>query len=398
MRLLISLNDQKQGYALSAYLTSEGIENKLESSSNTDWGSAEYGAQACKIWVIDEDQFAQTQQIASDFVVNPEDPRFYKSTNTPVPPLRNASAAAPFTAESFKGMTPKPAQAPIPKQQPMGVITFYLLLVCTLLLLVGEFSSPTITRVPPGNIPLTPLIMPTLYKDLLFDYPQAFETIDKIAKAYGIESLNTPQDMLPEAKILLAKFYQTPYWEGYYDLYMQEHQSNTVPLSAQAPLFEKIKEGEIWRIFTPCLLHANILHLLFNMMWLVILGRQMEFRLGKFRYALFILVVGSLANCCQYLMSGPNFLGFSGVVCGMLAYIWIRRKKAPWEGYQLQPGTIGFIAFFILLMLGIQIASFLAEYFFHYALSPGIANTAHLVGALTGYLLGKSNYFAWKIS
>lgn len=82
----------------------------------------------------------------------------------------------------------------------------------------------------------------------------------------------------------------------------------------------------------------------------------------------------------------------------MLAFVWVRRKYAAWEGYQLQPGTLGFITFFILLMVAIQLFSFFAEYFWNFPIIPGIANTAHLSGAFIGYLLAKMKFYAWKIT
>ena len=40
--------------------------------------------------------------------------------------------------------------------------------------------------------------------------------------------------------------------------------------------FHEIKNGQIWRIFTPSLLHGGILHLLFNILWLMVLGGMIE--------------------------------------------------------------------------------------------------------------------------
>jgi GlpG protein len=389
MRLLISLNDQKQGHALSAYLTNEGFDNKLEIIPNADWGSADYGSAACKVWIIDEDHFDEAKRIAQEFVTAPDDPRFLaasKPTPTIAPPLPTYRTARPAAEK-------KPAL-----REPMGNLTFYLLILCTLILFFSEVSAPVIEKVPPGNLPLTPFLMPQLYKDMMFDYPQAWEILDKIINAYGANSLLNPETLPAEAQPLLQKFYNTPYWKGFYDLFMEAHRDPAATLTINAPLFEKERQGEIWRLFTPCLLHADILHLIFNMLWLAVLGRQMEFRLGKMRYLLFIVTVGVLSNTAQYLMGGPNFLGFSGILTGMLAFVWVRRRHAAWEGYQLQPGTLGFIAFFILLMFAIQLTSFIAEYYFGYLIAPSIANTAHLSGALIGYLLGKIRFFSWKMS
>jgi GlpG protein len=384
MRLLISSSDQKQAYALSAYLTKEGFENQLESVPNTDWGSQDYGATACKIWIIDEDHFEEAKSIAEEFMADPSNARFYTSEppHPPKPPYR----------------TPAPEnKKKTVNAEPMGRLTSFLLILCSLILFFNELSTPILTKAPADNLPLTPFLMSPLYKEMLFDYPHAYEILDKIINAYGIESMSTPEKLPQEGQLLLQKFHHTPYWTGFYDVFLNAHQQG-VPMKIDAPLFEKERQGELWRVFTPTLLHANILHLVFNLLWLAVLGRQMESRLGGFKYATFIIIVGIFSNLAQYLMGGPNFLGISGVLCGMLAYVWVRRRDAAWEGYQLQQGTLGFIAFFILLMFAIQLASFFLQYFYGYPLAPGIANTAHLTGALAGYFLGKMKFFAWKIN
>lgn len=132
------------------------------------------------------------------------------------------------------------------------------------------------------------------------------------------------------------------------------------------------------------------------MLWLIVLGKQLEQRIKPWRYILFILFIAIISNTAQYLMSGPNFIGFSGVLCGMLAFIWVRQKTAAWEGYQIDRMTLIFMLIFILSMTGIQLLSFLLEKSLDWAISPNIANMAHLTGGLTGYILGRLNFFSWR--
>lgn len=386
MRLLISLHDQKQGYALSAYLTKNGLENKFEIVSETDWSSQDYGSMSCRVWVIDEDHFVEAKKIAEEFVAAPADPR-YLPEEKPQPAL-----IKPPPPKKEKRRQQPVASA----REPIGKLTTFLLVLCSIFLLFGEATVPSIEKLPPGNLPVTPFLMPSLYKQLMFDYPYAYDILDKIINVYGADSLDREQNLPPEEQLLLDQFHKTPYWTGLYDTFLDARRHGTPLWTGDVPLFEKEKKGQVWRLFTPCLLHADILHLLFNMLWLALLGRQMESRLGMPRYAVFLIAVGIFSNTAQYLMGGANFLGFSGILCGMLAFVWMRRRNAAWEGYQLQAGTIGFITFFILLMFAIQFATFIAQYFFDYSLSPGIANTAHLSGAFFGYLLAKIKFFAWK--
>jgi GlpG protein len=227
---------------------------------------------------------------------------------------------------------------------------------------------------------------------MLYDYPKIYELTDKLIKLYGVEKLQSPETLPPEGQIILKEIQSIPHWQGYYDQFLAHFQGKAVQ-PAVAPMFEKIREGEVWRLFTPALLHTDFLHILFNMLWLLILGKQLEERLNPRRYMLLILIIGIFSNTCQYLMGGSNFMGFSGVVCGMVAFIWTRQKIAPWEGYPLERSSSAFVLYFILALLAIQMVSFYMEARHNTSISPGIANTAHITGALMGALLALTPFF-----
>ena len=72
----------------------------------------------------------------------------------------------------------------------------------------------------------------------------------------------------------------------------------------------------------------------------------------------------------------------------------MRQKKAPWEGYPLEQSTLIFLTVFVLGMAGIQITSFILLRFSIANFSINIANTAHIVGAITGIILGRIPFFS----
>jgi GlpG protein len=93
-------------------------------------------------------------------------------------------------------------------------------------------------------------------------------------------------------------------------------------------------------------------------------------------------------------VSGPSFLGFSGVIVGMAGFIWMRQHCAPWEGYPLSRATLLFLLFFILAMAALGFLTFALNMFSILEISPIVANTAHIIGGVSGIFLGRLSFFA----
>lgn len=389
MRLIYTSNDQKQAASLSSVLANNGIENQLELSTNTDWGSPDYGIVTAKIWVIDEDQVDTAMKTSEEFQSNPQ------NVHKPIPEkLSIAEEPSPNEAKPVPVQKAKMVRPRIRlERQPIGLITVYIIMLCTLIFVIEMITEPKAQEYP-SSLAATPAFSPPIDKELLYDYPKAFEIIDKIIKAYGMQQLVHPTEKPVE--YLLEQYHKTPYWHGFYDQLLEYFKKGTPLFNSNVPMFEKLRQGEVWRLFTPALLHSGPFHIFFNMLWLIVLGKQMEQRLSKWRYLLFILLTGVVTNTLQYLMSGANFIGFSGVLCAMLTFVWVRQKRAAWEGYRLDRSTMAFMMLFLFTIFGIQAISFLIEITMNREISPGIANTAHMTGLASGYILGLSRYFNAK--
>lgn len=148
--------------------------------------------------------------------------------------------------------------------------------------------------------------------------------------------------------------------------------NGTVDPSYRFPNMPEVRRGELWRLFTPMLLHFGIMHFVGNMYWLFEFGSQIEARRGTLLFALLVVVTNLACNFGQYWWDGPNFGGMSGVVFGLFGYLWIKTKFEPWLGFILDPSTIVFtFAWFFLCMTG--------------AVGP-IANAGHTFGFLAGVI------------
>ena len=76
--------------------------------------------------------------------------------------------------------------------------------------------------------------------------------------------------------------------------------------------------GQYYRLFTGMFLHAGILHLLFNMYALYIIGMQLESFLGKWKYLIVYLLSGLGASLLSIFFSNGFSVGASGTIFGLM--------------------------------------------------------------------------------
>jgi rhomboid protease GluP len=84
-----------------------------------------------------------------------------------------------------------------------------------------------------------------------------------------------------------------------------------------------IAQGELWRLFTAIFLHSGVMHLLFNLYALYILGPLLEGYIGHVRFLAVFLVSGLYGSLLSYALSGPVSVGASGSIFGLLGAITV---------------------------------------------------------------------------
>jgi GlpG protein len=138
--------------------------------------------------------------------------------------------------------------------------------------------------------------------------------------------------------------------------------------------------GQVWRLVTPVFLHFSLLHIVFNVSWVMILGTAIERQRGTLRLVVLILATAVLSNLTEYaymehfLRDDHPFGGLSGVVYALFGYVWMKGEVQPEQGLSIDSrNTTIMIAWLFICMTG--------------AVGP-IANAAHVGGLIAGALFG----------
>ena len=133
--------------------------------------------------------------------------------------------------------------------------------------------------------------------------------------------------------------------------------------------------GELWRIWSPMFMHFSMVHVLFNLLWIWMIGGAIERKQGHSHFLLLVLFSGAIANLAQFWISGPLFGGLSGVVFAVLGYTWLWDRIAKQPLFRLPQALFAFLIFW--LALGYSGA-------LEFIGLGAIANTAHLAGLVSG--------------
>jgi len=141
-----------------------------------------------------------------------------------------------------------------------------------------------------------------------------------------------------------------------------------------------IVSQEWWRLISPTFLHFSLTHLIFNCLWIYILGSRIEIIDGRGIFLTLFLISGLSSNLGQYFITGDYlFGGLSGSVYGLLGYCFILDLDNRGLRYNL-PNAL-YIFMFIWLLIGFT--GLLKIFGF-----GNVANIAHLVGMIAGFILG----------
>jgi rhomboid protease GluP len=141
---------------------------------------------------------------------------------------------------------------------------------------------------------------------------------------------------------VLAYFLQsTPYGNQFIEAFIKSN--------------EQIRAGEVWRLLTPALLHANLMHIGFNMYALLSFGTGLERDFGHRRFLLLYILGAFAGNVMSFLMTNADSLGASTAIFALVGaegMFIINNRKLFAGRFRGAIGNIIFIVVINLVVIG----------------------------------------------
>ena len=139
-----------------------------------------------------------------------------------------------------------------------------------------------------------------------------------------------------------------------------------------------IQNNEWWRLITPMFIHFSLTHLVFNCLWIYVLGTKIEQIDGHITFINLVIFSSIVSNLSQHFFGGSSlFGGLSGVIYGLLGYCMIIEFEYKKNIYDLPPA----IYMFMLIWLILGFLGVLNLFGF-----GNVANFAHLGGLISGII------------
>lgn len=157
-----------------------------------------------------------------------------------------------------------------------------------------------------------------------------------------------------------------------------------------APSAIDIFAGSYWGLITSNFLHIEIWHIGFNLYWLWILGKKIEFETSKVFFGTFVLSSALVSSAGELAFSSSTGIGISGVVYAFFGFIVVMsRTTDAFKNYLAKSIVYQFIFWLVLCIILTQTGAL------------AIGNAGHISGLLWGmviaYTLKLADRTRWAI-
>src|SRR5277367_1810333 len=209
----------------SAYLTEQKIDNSIDASFYPKEEKASYA-----IWVHNEDQIAPAAAYFAHFQTNPTDAEF----NAPI-----IEAVQP----SFEAPEEEEAEPRVYRPR----LTMFCIFLCVLAFFLNAMQE--VPMIKAGFAENGFLMTPIRFK-LLYDIPPLLDRLEPIIEKQVLEPPQNAQATLKQTEEDMFSIEGTTYWRGIYHWVVSKVTGGSEQLGAES-MFYKIRQGQIWRLFSP---------------------------------------------------------------------------------------------------------------------------------------------------
>nr|MDB5256172.1 rhomboid family intrarane serine protease [Chitinophagaceae bacterium] len=145
-----------------------------------------------------------------------------------------------------------------------------------------------------------------------------------------------------------------------------------------------IFNGSYWGLITSNFLHIEIWHIFFNIYWIWILGKKIEYESNKFFYGLLIITSALASSCIQLAFSNGTGIGLSGIAYAFFGFIYIKSlSEEEYKNYIDNRTSLLFMIWLVLCIVLTQTGTF------------NVANGGHIGGLLWGAALAYLSRFSF---
>jgi membrane associated rhomboid family serine protease len=150
---------------------------------------------------------------------------------------------------------------------------------------------------------------------------------------------------------------------------------------------KNLEEGRVWTLVTAIFVHASVLHLLGNMIFLYVFGNTLESVTTSNRQMLTAFFLGGILSFPLSLPFFPpdaTFVGASAAIFTLTAVVMLM-KPLRWSWLLLMP--VGLVAILYFLYNGLAV---------YYQQQSNVAYVSHIIGFSLGLPLGIAWSTQWK--
>jgi membrane associated rhomboid family serine protease len=149
---------------------------------------------------------------------------------------------------------------------------------------------------------------------------------------------------------------------------------------------QNLLAGRVWTLVTSIFVHANVIHLLGNMVFLYVFGNTLESVSNSKRMltAFFLGGVLSFPLSLPFFPPGSTFVGASAAIFTLTAVVMLI-KPLRWSWLLLMPVGLVAVVYFVYNALSV-----------YYNIQGGVAYVSHVIGFSIGLPMGIAWSTQWK--